>query len=379
LLSVLGAGCGGDTPSTDENPVNSAGSGATPVLGNTVGGAPQSSAGTGTGTAPIAGKSGTGTSGSPAMHAAGGALAAGSGTAGAAAGIGAAGASGSTAGSGLAAGSGAAGMAGSAAGMSAAGGGATMGAGACCSSGDCLCHGDPPMAPTNSQGPYKTASYDIASAGCVYYPMDAEPPFAAVTISDGFGGAGGCGRTQTNEWGPLYASWGIVAMIIHTGSGDQPNVRGMKLSAGIEAFKMENTKSGSPLMGKLSGRYGTSGFSMGGGGTTFSAAKDPTLKTNVAIMAWGPTNDEIKIPSLFIFGSSDTVAGTMGMAPYTKIGGMVPKMSVTIQSSHAGQPSSGMGASGKAGLAFQKVFLEGDERWRPVLLMVKATDSANIQ
>jgi hypothetical protein len=37
-----------------------------------------------------------------------------------------------------------------------------------------------------------------------------------------------------------------------------------------------------------------------------------------------------------------------------------------------------MGQSGKAGLAFQKVFLEGDERWRPVLMMVKATDAANI-
>lgn len=254
-----------------------------------------------------------------------------------------------------------------------------MGAGACCSGGDCLCHGDPPKAPTNSPGPYKTAMYDIPSAGCVFYPMDAEPPFAAVTISDGYGGSGGCGRSQTNEWGPLYASWGIVAMIIHTGASDQPNQRGMKLSNGIAAFKMENTKSDSPLMGKLSGRYGTSGFSMGGGGTTFSAAKDPTLKTNVAIMAWGPTMDEVKVPSLFIFGSSDTLAGTMGMGPYTKISGSVPKMTVTIPSGHAGQPSSGGGASGKAGLAFQKVFLEGDERWRPILLMVDATDSANIK
>ena len=34
---------------------------------------------------------------------------------------------------------------------------------------------------------------------------------------------------------------------------------------------MENTKNGSPLFGKLSGRYGTSGFSMGGGGTTYAA------------------------------------------------------------------------------------------------------------
>jgi dienelactone hydrolase len=221
-------------------------------------------------------------------------------------------------------------------------------------------------------------SYDISSAGCVYYPTDAQPPFAAVTISDGFGGAGGCGPTQTNQWGPLYASWGIVAMIIHTGSGDQPNQRGTKLTAAIEAFKKENDKGDSPLKGKLSGRYGTSGFSMGGGGTTFSALKDATLKTNVAIMAWGPTSGAIKVPSLFIFGSSDTLANTMGMAPFRSITGDTPKMAVTVNSGHAGQPSSGGGASGKAGLAFQKVFLEGDERWIPLLGMIKADDKANI-
>jgi hypothetical protein len=267
----------------------------------------------------------------------------------------------------------------SAAGTSAPGGNMMALAGTCCPSGDCLCHGDPPAAPTNAAGPFKTEMYDIASAGCVFYPSDAEPPFAAVTISDGFGGSGGCGFSQTGQWGPLYASWGIVAMIIHTGAGDQPQQRGMKLSAAVEAFKMENTKADSPLMGKLSGRYGTSGFSMGGGGTTFSAMKDATLKSNVAIMAWTPASGGITVPSLFIFGSSDTLAGTMGMATYTSIMGDVPKMSVTIPSGHAGQPTDGGGLSGQAGLAFQKVYLEGDTRWTPVLLMVKANDMANIK
>ncbi len=74
-------------------------------------------------------------------------------------------------------------------------------------------------------------------------------------------------------------------MIVHTGAGDSPQARGEKLTAAIAAYKMENEMSGSPLMGKLAGRYGTSGFSMGGGGTTFSAMGDPMLKSAVAIMA----------------------------------------------------------------------------------------------
>jgi hypothetical protein len=254
-------------------------------------------------------------------------------------------------------------------------GGMMMGAGDCCPDGDCLCHGDPPAAPTASNGPFKTEMFDIPSAGCVFMPTDAEPPFAAVAISDGFGGSGGCGFSQTGQWGPLYASWGIVAMIIHTGAGDQPQQRGTKLSAAIAAYKAENMKSGSKLFGKLSGRYGTSGFSMGGGGTTFSAMKDPTLKTNVSIMAWTPATSGIMVPSLFIFGSSDTLAGTMGMSSYRSIATTVPKMAVTVSSGHAGQPSAGQGESGKAGLAFQKVFLEGDTRWRPLLLMIDADDT----
>jgi hypothetical protein len=99
------------------------------------------------------------------------------------------------------------------------------------------------------------------------------------------------------------------------------------------------------------------------------------LKTNVSIMAWTPVTMGIMVPSLYIFGAQDTLAGTMGYASYDSIAATIPKMEVTIQSGHAGQPSSGNGASGDAGLAFQKVFLEGDERWRPLLLSIMATAS----
>lgn len=250
------------------------------------------------------------------------------------------------------------------------------GTGECCADGNCLCHGPVPNSLTADRGPFKTQSYSH-SAGCIYYPTDAEPPFAAVAVSDGFLGSGGCGRTQTNEWGPLYASWGIVTMIINTTGSDQPNVRGRKLSAAIEAFKAENQKSGSPLYQKLAGRYGTSGFSMGGGGTTYAAAADPSLRTSVAIMPWGPTQTPVKIPTLIICGSSDGIApcGSHGTPYYGRLSNDMPKMRVEVSGGHNGQPSAGGSASGRAGLAFQKVFLEGDERWRPLLLSVRAAQT----
>jgi hypothetical protein len=234
-----------------------------------------------------------------------------------------------------------------------------------------------PAALTSANGPFETDSYDLQGAGCVYYPTNAEPPFAAVAISDGYGGTGGCGRTQTNGWGPLYASHGIVAMIIDTGSGDQPNVRGQKLTAGIAAFKKENEKSGSPLFGKLAGRYGTSGFSMGGGGTTYAAQDDDTLLTDVAMMPWGPVRSGVKVPTLVICGASDTTApcSSHGTPAYQGIDNSVPKMRVQVSGGHNGQPTAGGGNSGKYGLAFQKVFLEGDERWRPLLVAADSEDT----
>jgi hypothetical protein len=246
--------------------------------------------------------------------------------------------------------------------------------GECCPDGKCLCHGMAPSAPTNMRGPYMTMSYSN-TAGCIYYPTNAEAPFAAVAISDGFGGSGGCGRTQTDGWGPLYASWGIVAMIINTGSGDQPNARGTKLNRGIAAFKMENTRSGGPLMGKLAGRYGTSGFSMGGGGTSYASAADKTLLTSVAIMPWGPVRSGVTSPTLVICGSSDGIASCASHGNGLYSGVQAPKMKVTVQSGHAGQPTAGSGRSGQAGLAWQKVYLEGDIRWKPVLNMIMGEKS----
>src|SRR5690606_26320516 len=129
---------------------------------------------------------------------------------------------------------------------------------------------------------------------------------------------------------------GIVTMIINTTGGDQPNARGRKLTAGIEAFKAENSKSDSPLSGKLSGRYGTSGFSMGGGGTSYSSAADATLKSSVAIMPWGPTRSAITVPTLVICGASDGIAscGSHGTPLYRSIGEAVPKMIVEVSGGH---------------------------------------------
>lgn len=255
-----------------------------------------------------------------------------------------------------------------------------LGPGMCCPDGKCLCRTEPPVTLTMltaDKGPHNVMQYEIAGIGCVFYPTDAPPPYAAVAIADGFGGSGGCDSVQTEEWGPLYASHGIVAVLIETGSGDQANARGEALINAIASLKAEQEKADSPLFGKLAGRYGTSGFSTGGGGTTFAARSDMTLLSSVAIMPWGPTKEAGSVPTLVVCGDKDGVApcSAYGNAAYMSVDSKAPKMRVTIASEHNGEPSAASGATGAYALAFQKLFLEGDERWRPLLVSAKSDET----
>ncbi|MET0387837.1 MAG: hypothetical protein ABW321_17830 [Polyangiales bacterium] len=249
--------------------------------------------------------------------------------------------------------------------------------GSCCPDGKCLCRGDAPSSLSDAAGPYTVMQHTVMGVGCVYYPSDAVPPFAAVAIADGFGGGGGCDSVQTHEWGPLYASHGIVAMIVETGTGAQPDARGESLTKGIAAFKSENEQRSSPLFGKLAGRYGTSGFAMGGGGAIIAAKADATLLSSVAVMPWGPVDDGVEVPTLIICGASDGIApcSAYGEKAYASVGASVPKMRVTVMSEYAGQPSAAAGDSGAHALAFQKLFLEGDQRWRPLLIAAKSDET----
>jgi hypothetical protein len=268
------------------------------------------------------------------------------------------------------------GAAGDAGGSSAGGSGAM---GECCSDGDCLCHGPVPPELTSAPGPFMTTTFTVAT-GTVHYPTDADPPFAAVALCGGFLNTG----PEMEAWGPFFASYGIVTVITTTGAADFPDLRAQKLLASIDALETENTKSGSPLNGKLAGRYGTSGYSMGGGGTTLASVSDPTLRSSLGLAPWEPTGENVNVPTLLLCGASDTVAPcSMAESAYTGIDASVPKMMMTIPATaHLewfGPKDAGDGMSGETALAFEKVYLEGDERWKPLLMQARGTVATNIQ
>lgn len=323
--------------------------------------------------APGAGLAGRNAAGAPATAA--GAGAAGMGATGTgAAGMAMAGAM-ATAGTG-----GALGTAGTGGALAAAGtGGSMLGAGKCCPSGDCLCHGPDPTGLTSTKGPFATQTIN-ASTGVIHYPMGAEPPFAGVAVCGGFLNTG----PEMDSWGSFYASYGIVTIVTTTGASDQPDVRATKLLGAIKTLKDENMKSGSPLMGKMSGRYGTSGYSMGGGGTTIATGQDQTLKTSVGMAPWGGMATNVKTATLLFCGTADTTAPcSMASGVFKGIADPTPKMLVTLNgTSHldwvGSNTAPGNGAAAKIALAFQKIYLEGDERWKPLLQMMTSGVSSEM-
>ncbi|HKU40055.1 MAG TPA: hypothetical protein VJR89_17970 [Polyangiales bacterium] len=279
------------------------------------------------------------------------------------------------------------GASGAAAGTGAAG--SSAGTGGTAPMGDCgpmawKCRGPMPTMQGSmgtAKGPYQTMSYtsgfrngpDFAGA-TIYYPTgDAEPPFGCVTVVPGFTAY----QSSIRQWGPFLASHGIITMTIDTNTtSDPPATRARALMDALMSCTGENDRMGSPINGKIAkDRLGVSGWSMGGGGTLIASAMNPTLRAGVSFAAWGPSGgSNNKVPVLMFEATADPLAASMSDGFYAQTPESTPKMLFEVQgSSHnvANSPTNHMGIIGLYGLSWWKVFLEGDERYKPFLLAPK--------
>jgi dienelactone hydrolase len=214
----------------------------------------------------------------------------------------------------------------------------------------------------------------------IFHPMgDAVPPFGCVSVVPGFVSP----QSAIRNWGPFLASHGIVTITIGTNTPtDSPQVRAMALMDALMTCNAENTRAGSPIMGKLSTMHnGVSGWSMGGGGTLIAASANPSLKAAVSFAAWGPTGGaQNKVPALMFEATADPLAANMSDGYYNQTPMTTPKMLFEVQgSSHnvANDPANHNGIIGLYGLSWWKVFLEGDERYKQFLTAPKPSIATN--
>jgi dienelactone hydrolase len=227
-------------------------------------------------------------------------------------------------------------------------------------------------------GPYAVESYTSGYAqgdfsdATMWYPTseDAKPPFGCVAVVPGFVSP----QSSIRNWGPFLASHGIVAITIGVPGSDVPQMRAVSLLSALETCVGENTRDDSPIKGKISETHlGVSGWSMGGGGTLIAASQNPKMqiKAAVSFAAWGPSGGGMtKVPALMFEATADALAAGMSDSYYAAMPDDVPKMLFEVQgSSHnvANDPANHEGIIGRYGLAWWKVYLEGDERYKKFL------------
>ncbi len=161
-------------------------------------------------------------------------------------------------------------------------------------------------------------SLDYASAR-VSYPCNLSGTAPATTLTGGF--------TNTKEdmyWlaDHLTSHGYIVFAMTPTNNLGLPPVWERAHEAGIAKLKSENTRTLSPIRGKVDvNKLGIMGFSMGGGGTLLAAGDLGTqIKTAVPLAPWLgvsiPSYRNIRAKTLVISGASDTVAFPGTIAGY---------------------------------------------------------------
>lgn len=215
------------------------------------------------------------------------------------------------------------------------------------------------------------------AAATIYYPTDAEPPFAMIVFCPGFLGD----QSSNQKWAPFMASHGIVFMNIDTNArGDDVAKRQAAERDALTSLLEENTREQSPLKGKLDpDRVSIMGWSMGGGGAWLNAQEDPTIKAIITLAghnltAGGPSiASGITVPTLMLAGTADDpiLGGGMSQPVYEVIPETTPKMLYEVAGANHfdfNDPAYLEGAPARYALSWEKVYLEGDMRYYKFLL-----------
>jgi len=235
----------------------------------------------------------------------------------------------------------------------------------------------PTAASIGSDGPHAVTSYTqgLPSSTAyksltVFYPTNASGPFVVVMISPGLTEV----LQYLQPWAQRFASWGYVAVFVEANdtNNDSEATRADGMWAAIAAIKGENTRSGSPLAGKLSSCIVTSGHSLGGGASISIANAHPTdVTAALAFNPYDPTTSfsAIVAPTLILTGQSDTTAppAQHGRRQYDSMSSTILKQYVEIANGPHTSAITPATIPGPYAVSWLKVTVDGDARFRPFL------------
>ncbi len=215
------------------------------------------------------------------------------------------------------------------------------------------------------------------SGATLFYPENAVPPFASIIIVPGYATL----ESSIQNWGPFFASHGIVTMTIGTNSiFDQPEDRKDALLDALVTIKNENTRINSPMYNSIdTNRFALGGWSMGGGGAQLAAVEDPSLKAVIAMCPWlntltlSSSDLNHSSPVLIFSGQIDAISppSVHANVHYNFTPESTDKLIYEIEfASHmvANGPEGGDGEVGRIALSWLKKYLIEDDCYCPLLL-----------
>jgi len=215
------------------------------------------------------------------------------------------------------------------------------------------------------------------SGATLFYPENAVPPFASIVIVPGYSTL----ESSIQNWGPFFASHGIVTMTIGTNSiFDQPEDRKDALLDALETMRHENTRINSPMYNSIdTNRFALGGWSMGGGGAQLAAVEHPSIKAVIAMCPWlntltlSSSDLNHSSPVLIFSGQIDAISPPVVHANlhYNFTPQSTDKLIYEIEfASHlvANGPEGGDGEVGRIALSWLKKYLIEDDCYCPLLL-----------
>jgi len=205
----------------------------------------------------------------------------------------------------------------------------------------------------------------------IYYPVDTRGSIGGVAISPGYTER----QSHVEWWGPLLASHGYAVLVLDTNDRrESTDLRADALIAAVRTLRAENSRNDSPLMGRIdAGKMAIMGHSMGGGGTLIAANEHgEEIQAAIPFTPWEPGGpfDNITVPTLIIAGSADRIAGVDDHAwrHFQSIPESTTKVYMEIDGGNHYIADTDRGTDlatvGRYGIAWLKLYLDEDERYR---------------
>ncbi len=220
----------------------------------------------------------------------------------------------------------------------------------------------------------------------IYFPLNNQNSnLASIIMVPGFMN----GEPTIQNWGPFFASHGIVAMTIGTNALTDTHIqrRDALLDAMI-SLKNENQRVGSPLYQKIdTSSIAVGGFSKGGGGAQLVPSVDPSVKAVVALYPWleNPTSSDLNhnTPVIIISGQLDVIAPPLLHADvhYNLTPNTTNKLKYeVVGASHdpLSGPYAGFGDVGVKVISWLNTFLLEDTCYCPIIIEQPMTASSYI-